>query len=158
MSNVDLESRIQQLEDIEAIRKLKHHYCALCDNDYEADALAALFTESAVWDGGSLGYASGREAIRKFFQTSPEVVKLAIHHVTNPIIEVKGDTATGKWYLWQPMVLNEGDTAMWLASRYSDEYVRIDGKWMFANVHLDNRLFSPYDEGYGKVPMTELPT
>ena len=51
MSLESLEKRIQVLEDIEEIKKLKHRYCALCDADYDADALAELFTEDAVWDG-----------------------------------------------------------------------------------------------------------
>jgi len=65
MMNVeDLARRLQVLEDIEAIKKLKVRYCAYCDNNYDADGIAALFTEDAVWDGGSLGKCEGREAIR----------------------------------------------------------------------------------------------
>ena len=50
-----LESRIQRLEDIEAIKQLKARYCGLCDDGYPADDLAELFTEDAIWDGGALG-------------------------------------------------------------------------------------------------------
>ena len=62
MSLESLEKRIRVLEDIEEIKKLKHRYCALCDANYNADALAELFTEDAVWDGQERGRNDGREA------------------------------------------------------------------------------------------------
>ena len=64
MSMEDLERRIKALEDIEEIKKLKARYCAYCDDSYDADGIAALFTEDAVWDGGIRGRAEGRQDIR----------------------------------------------------------------------------------------------
>ena len=40
--------RLQVLEDAEAIRNLKARYAALCDNQYDADGIASLFSEDAV--------------------------------------------------------------------------------------------------------------
>jgi hypothetical protein len=54
------------LEDAEAIRNLKARYAALCDNQYDADGIAMLFTEDAVWESPGLGRFEGREAIRGF--------------------------------------------------------------------------------------------
>src|SRR4051794_21078126 len=62
-----LERRLQALEDAEAIRNLKARYAALCDNQYDADAIAMLFTEDALWESPALGRFAGREAIRSFF-------------------------------------------------------------------------------------------
>src|SRR5215469_14718749 len=45
-----IERRLQVLEDAEAIRNLKARYAALCDNQYDADGIASLFTEDAVWE------------------------------------------------------------------------------------------------------------
>ena len=95
MSLEDLERRIKALEDIEEIKKLKARYCAYCDAGYDADAIAALFTEDAVWDGGMRGRAEEREGIRDFFAMAPQRLPFAIHMVMNPIIEVEGDAATG---------------------------------------------------------------
>jgi nuclear transport factor 2 (NTF2) superfamily protein len=158
MTTDDLETQVRWLVDVEQIKQLKHRYCAHCDDDYDAEELAPLFTEDAIWDGGRLGYAEGREAIREFFLHAPNLVKWAIHHVTNPVIEVAGDRATGSWYLWQPMVTQGGDQAMWLAARYTDRYRRVDGDWLFEHVKVDVRFFSPYEEGYGRVPMAEVPS
>lgn len=150
-----LESRIQRLEDIEAIKQLKARYCALCDDGYDADQLADLFTEDAIWHGGSLGVAKGREKIRKFFQNTPAVMPFAVHMVMNPEIEVDGDTATGRWYLFQAATFQPADKtaarALWGSARYDEEYVRVDGEWKFKSLRLTSRFWTPYDEGWEKV-------
>ena len=63
-----VERRLQVLEDAEAIRNLKARYAALCDSQYDADGIAMLFTEDALWESPGLGRFEGREAIRKFFR------------------------------------------------------------------------------------------
>ena len=151
-----LEARIRRLEDIEAIRQLKHRYANLCDEDYPPDALAALFTEDAVWDGGMLGKPEGRAAIRKFFAACSKTVSFAVHHVVNPIIEVDGDSATGSWVLWQPIVFTKGDRAAWLVARYHDRYVRVNGEWRFKHVRVETRALSPYEDGFAKVRVGEF--
>src|SRR6266446_10155954 len=59
-----MERRLQALEDAEAIRNLKARYAALCDNQYDADGIAMLFTEDALWERPGLGRFEGREALR----------------------------------------------------------------------------------------------
>ena len=63
-----IERRLQALEDAEAIRNLKARYAALCDQQYDADRIAMLFTEDALWESPGLGRFEGREAIRNFFR------------------------------------------------------------------------------------------
>src|SRR3954464_12829815 len=86
-----LERRLQALEDAEAIRNLKARYAALCDNQYDADGIASLFTEGAVWESPALGRFEGREAIRGFFKTASGIFSFAIHYSLNGHIEVDGD-------------------------------------------------------------------
>ena len=152
MSLESLEKRIQVLEDIEEIKKLKHRYCALCDADYDADALAELFTEDAVWDGQERGRNDGREAIRAFFQTAPKRLPFAIHMVLNPIIEVNGDNASGTWYLFQPCTYAEGNQAVWGSARYDEEYVKINGKWLFKHLTLTSHFWTPFNKGWVETP------
>lgn len=153
----EIDPRLKRLIDIEDIKQLKARYAMLCDDDYEAEGLAALFTENAVWDGSALGYAEGREAIRSFFRNAPAMVTFAVHTVTNPLIEIDGDRATGRWYLWQPMVLRENSACVWLCAQYDDRYERTPDGWRFAHVKITIRAFSPYEEGFGKVLVAGLP-
>lgn len=150
-----LERRLQVIEDIEAIKKLKAKYCAAYDNQYDADAIATLFTEDAVWDGGNFGKCEGREAIRTFFQGASRIFPFALHQVMNPLIEVDGDTAIGQWYLFQPCTLGKQNQAMWLAAKYQEQYVRSDGEWQFKSMKVNAEFFTPYKEGWAKKKFAE---
>jgi len=103
------------------------------------------------------GVYEGREAIREFFAGASSAVPFAIHHVTNPILEIDGDRATGRWYLWQPIVFAEGDQALWMAARYDDVYRREDGVWRFEHVTVKLRMLSPYEQGFAKARMIDVP-
>ena len=131
-----LEKRIKALEDIEEIKKLKARYCAYCDDNYDAESIASLFTEDAIWDGGMRGKAEGRDGIREFFLVASQRLPFAVHMVLNPVIEVEGDVATGTWYLFQACTFAKDDRAVWGSARYDEEYVRVDGRWMFKNLKL----------------------
>ncbi|MFC1918586.1 nuclear transport factor 2 family protein [Chloroflexota bacterium] len=65
----NLVTRVQLLEDIEAIKQLKVRYARTCDDNYNAQEIAKLFTEDAVWDGRPLsGIYKGRQAIYERFE------------------------------------------------------------------------------------------
>ncbi len=152
---VELERRLRRLEDSEEIKQLKALYCKYCDDNYDADGLASLFTEDAVWDGaGTFGRAEGREGIRRHFSGAAERVTIARHQVMNPMIEVgvdgDEDRATGHWLLFQPCT-NAGperEEAMWLAATYADEYRRVDGRWLISATMIDVAFFTPFDTGW----------
>ena len=73
-----IERRLQVLEDAEEIRNLKARYAALCDNQYDADGIAGLFTQDAVWESPALGRFEGRDAIRNFFRGASSIFSFAI--------------------------------------------------------------------------------
>ena len=151
----ELIARVRKLEDIEQIKQLKARYCAYCDDNYDAEGIASLFIEDGVWDGGALGRGEGHAGIVKFFKRAPSAFTFAIHYVMNPIIEVNGDAATGRWYLIQPLTRRNGDTesAMWLAGHYEDDYVRVNGEWKFQRLRFFTHILTPYDEGWAKKPL-----
>ncbi len=151
----DLERRIRALEDIEAIKRLKYRYADACDRGYDADALADLFTEDAVWDGGLFGRYEGREAIRQFFRGVSSEIVFALHYMMNPIIDVDGDEARGAWYLFQTCTFADGNTAIWGAARYDEEYRRVDGGWKFSRLNLISSFWTPFDDGWVKRPFVQ---
>ena len=150
-----LERRVQQLEDLEAIKQLKARYAAYCDANYDADALADLFTEDAIWDGGLLGYNEGREAIRQFFRGSSQRIAFALHYIVSPLIEIDGDTASGTWYLWQMCTYTNGNQAVWGAATYHDRYVRDQGVWKFQHVRITSHFWTPFEEGWARAPFIQ---
>ena len=150
MSMEDIERRLLALEAMEEIKSLKARYCVYCDDDYDADNIAALFAEDAIWEGGDFGRYEGRAEIREFFVNAPVMLPFAIHMVMNPIIEVNGDTATGIWYLFQACTFGESGRAVWGSARYDEEYARLDGAWKFKNLKLTSHFWTPFDEGWAK--------
>lgn len=155
MTDLSLETRIQRLEDIEAIRNLKARYCLACDDNYNPEDLAPLFAEDAVWDGGILGLAEGRTAINEFFTAASAKVPFALHYVTNPIIEANGNEATGNWLLWEPMTFttDSGNLGIWHSASYNDTYVKVDGQWLFKHVKINIELLSPVGNNFGETPI-----
>jgi ketosteroid isomerase-like protein len=147
----DLESRIRAVEDTDAIRNLKARYAELCDDDYNPDGIAALFVDDAVWESGPLGRFEGKESIRDFFRGASEIFTFAIHYSLNPQIEVTGDTARARWYLFMPCTVGDGDQAMWRAGIDDEEYVRVDGHWMFKSKKSTGIFNKPFDTGCTKV-------
>ena len=158
MIKIDIETRMTRIESLEEIRSLKAHYCDLCDEGYDADALTALFTEDAVWDGGDLGKFEGRDRIHRFFSNMPNVMSFAIHHITNSAIQLSDDgkQANARWYLLQTATVRAGNRALWLAGRYDDVLVRVSDKWKFQSVKIQTRFFTPHDEGWAETPFLEL--
>ena len=149
---MNLEQRLIRVESIEAIRTLKARYCDLCDEGYDADALCALFTEDAVWDGGKLGVYEGIEKIHEFFVDMPNVMSFAIHNVTNSAVELSqdGQSAVARWYLIQMATQKEQNLAVWLTGRYVDQLVLENDIWKFKHVSLTARFYSPYDQGWAE--------
>ena len=146
----ELENRVRAVEDVQAIRNLKAAYAAYCDDHYKADKIAELFVEDAVWENENRGRIEGREAIRSMFRTSPEAYSFAVHYSLNPHIEVTGDTARARWYLFMPCTATDGNQALWRGGIDDEEYVRVDGKWMFKNKKATTIFSSSFEESWAK--------
>jgi ketosteroid isomerase-like protein len=145
-----LEQRVQALEDVNAIRHLKARYAAYCDDQYNPDGLAALFTEDAVWESQGLGRCEGRDAIRALFRGASQLFPFAIHYSLNGQIDVQGDMARAQWYLFMPCTLGDGNRAMWRAGVDHEEYVRVAGEWKCKRKSSAPLFHTPFEEGWAK--------
>ena len=146
----ELRDRVRHLEDIEALRNLKAEYAAACDDNYDPDRLAALFVEDATWESQGMGRYEGREAIREFFRGISGHFVFALHYGLNPQIEVTGDTAWGRWYLFMPCTVGDTGKAMWRAGLDEEEYVRVQGKWMYQSKKSVPFFHTTFEEGWAK--------
>ena len=154
-----LEKRIRVLEDIEEIRKLKATYCYLCDSGLSdkqvRDELISHFTEDAHVDFGIGAGAifDGKDGLEIFLgQLVPGAVSFCMHMVHNPIIEVDGDRATGRWYYEAPTTDKASGRAQWVAGTYHEEYARVQGCWKIRSIRTEWNYISPYDEGWARNP------
>jgi uncharacterized protein (TIGR02246 family) len=145
-----LECRLQALEDAEAIRNLKARYAALCDDNYDANGIAALFAEDAVWDSPGLGRFEGREAIRSFFRGAGGIFSFAIHYSLNGQIHVDGHTARAQWYLFMPCTVADGNRAMWRASIEHERYRRVDGAWLYTEKRSEPLMNASFADGWAR--------
>ena len=148
MDNVELATQITVLQDIEAIKKLKAEYCDICDDDHNQDRIVTIFVRDGIWEGKGVGYAKGHAEIRKLFKSFAERISFSQHNVFNPRIEVKGSEAHAIWYFLGPFTFRKGNRQLWLAARYEDDYVKINGAWKFKHLRVFGRMTAPYEKGW----------
>lgn len=144
-----LEQRIQVLEDIEAIRKLKAKYCAACDADHDPELLGPLFAEDATWEATVMSKATGREAIKALLGAvgTSGRIRNSAHHAINPIIDVDGDRATGHWRLIMLYTENLGGGQVRyqrIIGWYRETYVRKPEGWLFQSLFCQVEETAPY--------------
>ena len=140
MDMTALERRITRLEDIEAIKQLKARYSHICDDMHNPDTIASVFAEDGIWESEAFGKAVGHQAIRKLFQGFKDMFSFSQHNMMNPIIEVTGDRATGIWYIMGPWTLTKNNKETWMALRYDDDYVKINGEWKYQHLRVVLRM------------------
>ena len=142
MDTTELEQRITQLEDIEAIKQLKAHYCDICDDTHNPDRIASVFAADGIWEGGDFGQAQGHEAIQELFLGFRNMFTFSQHNISNPIVEISGNRATGVWYIMGPWTFAEGNKEIWMSARYDDDYVKVDGEWKYQHLRVTLRMTS----------------
>lgn len=127
------------LEEEHAVRQLKHEYCYAIDGG-RYEEWASLFTEDGRFVRGSDDAFEGYDELYAFAseQFDP-LFETVTHLVTNPVIQVGGDEATGRWYLVFVYETADGDVG-WSQARYEDAYRRVDGEWRIAESRVVPRI------------------
>ena len=148
MDMAELEKRITRIEDIEAIKQLKATYCDICDDDHNPDRITTIFADDGIWEGAGFGKAQGHPAIRELFQGFQKRISFSQHQVMNPIIKIDGDRAMGIWYFFGPFTFYKDNQAKWLAARYEDDYVKINGEWKFQHLRARGRMSTDYEKSW----------
>ena len=135
-----LESRVQRLEDIEAIRTVLIDYGRFLDaRDFAS--YSHLFAKDGEWVGG-FGTVKGPAAIQAFMEKNIPGPNSAhnYHVLSNFEIEVHGETATA-WSRWTFVVPGPNQKpTMAQGGRYEDLLVREDGRWKFKRRTASNDL------------------
>lgn len=128
-----------EFDDWLEIVQLKYSYCAAIDGP-DHDAWAATFTEDAHFDRGDEDPLIGRETLREYARdVIPKKYRRTVHIVTNPIIDVDGDTATGRWKLYNVYEDREGEVYR-RHGGYEETYRRVEGSWLIAETAVDHGI------------------
>ena len=143
-----LEQRLTRIEDLEAIKQLKATYCDICDDDHNPERITTIFAQDGIWEGAGFGTAQGHTAIRELFKKFQTLISFSQHQVMNPIIKIDGDRATGIWYFFGPFTFYKNNQAKWLAARYEDDYVKVNGEWKIQHLRARGRMHTNYEESW----------
>jgi len=145
------------VQDLEAIRFLKHSYASLADACANPDGasngaeMAKLFLEDGVWEAPPEygGKHVGRIAIAEFFSGLGKAAPWANHLMLNDRITVDGDTAIGFWKNLVPVTyLTDGKPVLfWIIGGYRDEYAKKDGRWYFRKLSAYVERIAKHYEG-----------
>jgi hypothetical protein len=127
----DLARRVERLEAIEAIRRLKARYLNACDEQDPASASECFAAGEVLIDLGHIGVFHRREEFAALYRAAAchEHV-LDLHLGGNPEIEILDDThARGLWSLGYRNINTQDRTVTFISVLYHDDYERIAGEW-----------------------------
>ena len=116
----EIDRRLSVLEDLECIKRLKARYAHILDG-FSDENIENVFTDDGIWDLGPRGVYRGKGAIAEFFKKIPEIQPFSVHYFVQPEIEVDGEKAKGRWYMWLPAT-RSNNRAVWSAGIEDDEY------------------------------------
>jgi len=136
MTLEEMEKRLRNLEDINAIVSMHNEYLFYLNN-CQWEKMADCFAENATANIHEL--RKGRAEIFKLF--TGVISKLNTgkdrdaHFAVQPTITVDGDKAKGHWLMYifisDPVT---GNVSRLLPGSYDVEYVREKGKWKFGSL------------------------
>jgi uncharacterized protein (TIGR02246 family) len=146
-------------EDRAKIEDLQARYLFALDFR-DADAYAATFTEDGVLDYGA-GKIKGRAAIREMVEnmrasaerqraedTSGLRPAAGRHNISNVVLDIDGDRATGTAYWFHMGNANEKRSAQLNSfGHYEDELVKVDGEWLFSLRKIYNEQIAEWVAG-----------
>ena len=132
------------MSDIDAIRDLIHRYAdAVCR--FDAEQWQATWAPDGVWDLGRTT-VEGRDAIGETWVSIMSGIPQVFHTYANgnATLDEAAGTGTGRWYVGEFLhMADESTVAMY--GYYDDEYVLVDGQWLFRTRRLTPLYRGPAD-------------
>jgi hypothetical protein len=164
MTLKELEARLKNLEDVEAINRLQRAYGYYLVH-WEGKQLAALFSDApdvtlGAGDGGVV--FSGQKDVKKFFKRigdPPELLHGLMQLSGIVDVDLDGKTAKGRWFGFGPLAIpgeDEKVKAIWGFGIYENEYVKEKGRWKIKKLHYDYIMTTPYEDGWVKTPTMRI--
>lgn len=122
----EFKSRLQLLIDKEEIKDLMSKYCHGIDKK-EEDLFMSIWAEDGVYELPR-GQASGIEEVRELVRRVWREVPKCHHHITNPLIEVEGETAKARTDVIYYRHNADGFLQL-LSGSYLFDFQKTSGQW-----------------------------
>ena len=124
-----------ELADRIAIEDMVTRYYGNFGKQDAAEDFGAFYTEDAVFDVNGI-VSTGREAIEAFYTDTDDDAEAPAAQgtfhmmISNPVIDVNGDTATAQ-FMWTGVMNStiDGRPQLWEQGREYDLLVRQNGQW-----------------------------
>lgn len=123
---IGLEERIRRVVDADEIRTLMSKYCHGIDKKDEP-LFMSLWAEDGVYELPR-GQAAGIDGIRQLVHKVWREVPKCHHHITNPLIEIDGDSAVARTDVIYYRQTDDGVLQL-LSGTYAFRFARIAGEW-----------------------------
>ena len=139
----ELTTRVQHLEDIQAIEKLQakyvqylytQHYDEIVDECFaqHVQDVSVEFSDSGVYKG-----LDHIRALYHAFNKTKQIPGWFIMHMTvNPYIEISKDGKTAHSHWLSPGITGSNTSAGWVFGPYYVDYVKEDGEWRMQHTNL----------------------
>lgn len=140
-----LEERIQRLEDIEAIRYLQAKYQRSLDTR-DFNSIAECFADDVVsaYGNGDMSF-NGKNNVIGFLMKSMAIGMPSAHMIHGGEIDIiDANTAKGKWYLQDFLIVKDHNINIHGAAIYENTYAKIDGVWKIKEIGY-KRLYEYMD-------------
>jgi hypothetical protein len=153
MAAKDLGTRVQILEDTEAIKGVMAQYLYFMDAGHkdpsQMQKVIKLYGKDSTFKFPGVGSGKGRaDTVRFYTKTFPTAFTFTMHMVHSPLIRVKGRKATGEWYSLVCCTLRDTNKAAWYSGKYKNEFVKEGNEWKFKKVVWKPIFAAPYEEGW----------
>lgn len=171
-----LENEVARLTAVDDVKQLMNKYGYMLDKCYY-DEIPALFVpehvaQPEIYHDGS--YFAGTEGVRRFYEffkarhaagkNGPAPGEFVDHPYMQHVVTVLpgAERALGRARVLVQMVKHKdiegGPLQLWAGGLYENEYVRVDGRWMFCRLNLSICWATPFDEGWAMAVEKSEPT
>ncbi|NMM85263.1 bile acid 7-alpha dehydratase [Rhodococcus sp. SRB_17] len=140
---MDLAQRIDALEQIEEIKKLKYRYWRACDAKDPVGFRTSFISQGASINYGGLGAFDDAGPMADIFtavalrQVEGNYAVLDMHHGQHADIELTSETtALGRWTLKFRQIDTVRRTEKLMTGEYDDAYLIEDGTWKMSQCHF----------------------
>ena len=138
------------MDDLESIKQLKYRYLRALDTK-DWDVFAETLTADVTGEYGSSLSFGNRAELVEYMRSSVGPAVITEHRVAHPEIDVEGDSATGRWYLQDRVIVPDFQFMLIGAAFYRDRYRRTEQGWRICA--------TGYDRTYeAKLSLADLPS